>query len=81
MKEIAIPLTKTMSHQVQNGEMKIRKITHLIGGEPKEAYELEYHNHIYKGSPFKVPTQFSTDFSIERIMRSSEVLMFLGRFE
>lgn len=73
MTEITVPVMKTVSFQVQNGEMKIRKVD--------DAYVLEYHNHIYVGNPFRVPTQFSTDFTIEQIMRSSEVIKFLGRFD
>ncbi len=79
--EISIPMHKTVSMRVANGEMKIRKIKHSIGGEQVEAYELEYHNPIYVGSPFKLSTTFSTQFSTDEIMKSSEVCSFMGRFD
>jgi len=41
----------------------------------------EDHNPIYVNSPFKMQTQFSTDFTIEEIIKSDEVAKFMSRFE
>lgn len=67
-----IPMTKKIVMETRNGEMEITKIG--------DSYHLTYHNPIYKGSPFKVPTSFSTSFTIDEILNSSEVLTFMSRF-
>lgn len=67
-----IPMTKKVVSETRSGAMAITKIG--------DSYRLTYHNPIYKGSPFKVPTSFSTAFSINEILKSSEVLAFMSRF-
>jgi len=67
-----IPMTKKIVMETRNGEMEITKIG--------DSYHLTYHNPIFKGSPFKMPTSFSTDFTIDQILKSSEVLTFMSRF-
>jgi len=72
MAKITVPMTKTVVNTVKNGEM----IIELKG----DTYHLEYHNHLYKNSPFKVPTSFSNSFSINQILKSHEVITFMNRF-
>lgn len=67
-----IPMTKKIVMETRNGEMEITKIG--------DSYHLTYHNPIYKGSPFKVPTSFSTSFTVDEILNSSEVLKFMTAF-
>ena len=68
-----LPMYKTVSYEVPNGEMEIDIVD--------DSYELTYHNKIYKNSPIKVPITFSTKFSIAEVMASSEVLTFMSRFD
>lgn len=72
MTEIIVPMTKKIFLETRNGEMKIKR--------KGDTYSLEYHNPIYVNSPFKMPTQFSTDFTIEEIIKSNEVVKFMSRF-
>lgn len=68
-----IPMTKKITMETSNGEMEFLKI--------EDSYHLTYHNPVYKNNPFKVPTSFSTDFTIEQIMNSHEVSTFMCRFD
>jgi hypothetical protein len=70
---ITVPVTKRVTYEVAHGQMHIESI--------EDTYYLTYLNPIFKGSPLKLPMQFSTDFTIEEIMKSSEVTGFLSRFE
>ena len=67
-----VPMTKKIVMELNNGEMEFERIG--------DTYHLTYHNPIYKNNPCKVPTSFSTDFTIEQIMNSNEVLTFMTRF-
>lgn len=62
-----IPVTKTLTLSVPHGYLSIDKT------ENGESYQVTYHNKIYKNSPFVLPTTFSTKFSIEEVVNSSEV--------
>ena len=77
-KPIVIPYIKTVpytttvlgkvvhdSYTVQDGEI------HIILKDG--SYHVEYHNHLYKNTPFKRCCSFSTDFRIDEIVNSSEV--------
>ena len=66
-----MPLTKTINLVVDNGEL------HII--EKDGSYFAEYHNPIYKNSPFKVGC-FSTKFTFHEIRNSNEVNTFLANF-
>lgn len=68
-----VPMYKTVTYQVLNGEMEIVK--------EDDSYHLTYHNPIYKNSPFKLPQSFSTSFLIQEILASSEVISFMTRFD
>lgn len=71
-KILEVPRIKTIQMQVEDG-----KIVLLSDGN---SIFVEYHNKIYKGSPFKLATSFSTSFTYDQIMQSSEVVSFLSRF-
>lgn len=68
-----VQMTRAITVQAPNGEMHIEKIG--------DSYHLTYHNQLYKGSPFPLPMQFNTDFSLDQIINSSEVITFLARFK
>jgi hypothetical protein len=68
-----VPYTTTVlgkvvkdSYTVQSGEI------HIILKD--DSYHVEYHNHLYKNTPFTRCCSFSTDFTPHEIARSSEVL-------
>lgn len=67
-----VQMYKEVRYEVANGLMEIEIINNL--------YELTYYNSFYKNSPFKLPTTFSTRFTIQEILASSEVLSFMSRF-
>ena len=73
MNTIMIPVTKTVTTTVPNGHVEII--------DTGTSFQIKYHNEIYKGSPFLCSVSFSKDYSVEQIMRSSEVIRFLRRFE
>ena len=70
---LRIPLNKKVLVDVPNGEMVIT--------QEGTRYILEYINPIYVGSPFKMPTSFSTEYGISEILNSPEVRQFLSRFQ
>lgn len=72
-RKVVIPITKTVTYQVSNGELHIEL--------EEDTYYVWYHNNHFKGSPFKCSVCFSTAFTIEQIRNSSEVLKFLSRFK
>lgn len=72
MNTIKVPVTKTVTTRVPNGNFEIS----LDSG----VYRLTYHNKVYKNSPFTGPS-FKSEYTIEEIMNSSEVRNFLKRFE
>jgi hypothetical protein len=43
-------------------------------------WHVEYHNSVYVNSPFICPVTFSKSFSLDQIIKSSEVISFLSRF-
>ena len=65
-----IPLTKTVTMQVNHGELEIKTVK-------DNSYEVYYHNNIYQNSPFKMTQSFSTEFSIQEIVNSNEVINFI----
>lgn len=73
MSVVTVTMKKKIVMEAENGEMKITR--------DGDTYRLEYHNRFYKNSPFKVPTTFSTDFTIEEIISSHEVTKFMRRFD
>ena len=73
MSEITINLTKDIVMTVPNGQLKL-----ITKGD---TVLVEYHNPIFKGSPFKLSTSFSDSFTPQEIINSSEVVSFLARFK
>ena len=69
---IEVQLTKKVVIEVPNGTMRIERF--------RDSYHLEYVNPIYVGSPFRMDTTFSVDFSIPEVLGSPEVKAFLRRF-
>jgi hypothetical protein len=71
--QITISVTKTVCYEVPNGELRIISV-----GNTRY---VEYHNPLYKNSPFKLKnTCFSTALTVQQICESSEVVKFLSRF-
>lgn len=68
-----IPITRTVTHEVPNGELHIEL--------KDDTYYVWYHNKYFVGSPFKLTVSFSTELSIKEIRNSSEVRKFLSRFK
>jgi len=71
-KPIIVPMRKLVTMEAPNGEMHIT--------QKGDTYYLEYHNPLFKGSPFKVPQSFSTDLSVQEIMSSDEVQALMLKF-
>ena len=71
-RKVVIPITKTVTHQVLNGELHIEL--------EEDTYYVWYHNDLLLDSPFKCPACFSTAFTIQEIRNSYEVTKFLSRF-
>lgn len=70
---LTVPMTKIVKMEVSNGEIRVYR--------KDDTYTLEYHNIFFKNTPFRMPTQFSTSFSIDEILKSNEVKKFMKRFE
>jgi hypothetical protein len=70
---VVVPVKKTVMYEVPNGELHITL--------KNNSYYVEYHNPLFVGNPFKLNSCFSTTFTIEQIVNSSEVIGFLSRFK
>lgn len=64
-----IPVTKTVTSVVPNGEIEII--------DCGATYQVKYHNHLYKGSPFVCPTFFSKEHSPGQIAKSAFIKKFI----
>lgn len=73
MNTVTVPVTKTVTTKVPNGHIEI-----IDNGV---SLQVKYYNPIYKGSPFLCPVSFSKNYSVEQIVKSSEIACFLKRFE
>ena len=73
MNTVTIPVTKTITTTVPNGHIEI----YLNG----DSYRVWYYNDSYRNSPFLLSNSFSSEYSVDEIMKSSEVRKFLERFE
>ena len=69
-----INVMKTICVETTNGQL------HIFKADDGDSYVVEYHNPIYKNSPFRLSNSFSTSFTMEQIEKSSEVVKFLNRF-
>lgn len=79
--EMIREIYKTIAMQVPHGVCRIKKESYVnYWGETEYHYAIEYHNRIYKNSPFRCPCTFSTDFTIEQILNSREFQTFISRF-
>ena len=76
-----IPVMKTVSYEVENGQLELRKVDSVdTWGIPCVSIEVYYHNPSYKNSPIKCPQSFSSEFSTDEIVNSSEIVRFLSPF-
>lgn len=64
--------TKKETYTVEWGEVEIVKVN--------GSWEVTYYNNLYVGSPFKLGTTFSLDFTATQVLNSNEVKRFLSRF-
>lgn len=69
----SVPHRVKVTTCVQHGEIKLRLTD--------DTWYVEYHNPIFVRSPFKMPTQFSSSFSMQQVLGSGEVAKFLDRFK
>ena len=67
----SIPLLRSFASTVPHGSLEITQ-----RGDSKR---VTYHNAIYKGSPFEMPTSFNAAFSDQKILDSVEVRTFVHR--
>jgi hypothetical protein len=76
-----IPVMKTITYQVENGQLELRKVNDKdTWGNPCVSIQVYYHNPRYKNSPFKCPQSFSSEFNEDEIVNSSEIVKFLEPF-
>ena len=72
-RNVVIPLKKTVTYEIPNGELHIQL--------QDDTYYVWYHNPHLVGNPFRCSVFFSTAFTIEDIVNSYEVRLFISRFE
>lgn len=72
MSAVTVPLTKKLVMRVSHGHLELTKV------DPT-AWKVCYHNPHYVNSPFELFTHFSTDFTVDEIVKSREVVNFVTR--